>query len=98
MWLEIILGLIAWAILAFLGVKIFHDIEHKKQQRRYKEEDDKGRKGTIQPGRESIISGSAGNNYAKSEINDAVQSAKRELLQSRDVGEHDSDSTEPVED
>jgi hypothetical protein len=84
MWLEIIIGIIIWCVVVWFGLKILEEFNLKKLKRRYNEEDDPGFKagpGTLP---EEGVGFRTGGSDSKGEpdIQDAIEHAKQELLQS----------------
>lgn len=96
MWIEITVGVVVWSVIAYYSIKLIDDIKMKKMKRGYNPDEDKGRKFTP----EAIIGSGVGyrengtTDERKSELQDALEHAKQELLQGGASGSDTSDSTD----
>jgi len=98
MWIELFIGLVIWCVLVWFTLKIIEDIKIRRMKRRYKEEDDPGRKGEAANQSEWKPNGvgfreSGKHTERKPDLQNAVINAKRELLQGGASGV-DNDTTE----
>jgi hypothetical protein len=87
MWIEIIVGYIAFCVIVYFSIRTYEEFNIRKQRRRYKEEDDIGRRQKEEVSekaeRKSRGSPKGIRNSAtgKRGIQERVEHAKRELLQ-----------------
>ena len=83
-WPEGILGFITWCVFVYCSIAIYEEFKARKQRRRYKEEDDIGRKRPEEKAegesRESQ-SGVRVSTTRERKLQKSVEHAKRELLQ-----------------
>ncbi len=86
-WPEGIVGFIAWLVIVYFSLKTFEEFNIRKQRRRYKEEDDIGRRqkedteeSEAAPGKSQ--SGVRVSKAGKRKLQKSVEHAKQELIQS----------------
>ena len=81
-WPEAVVVFIAWGVIVYFSIKTFEEFNIRKQRRRYKEEDDIGRKYEEGEGPRagSGQSGVRVSTTRKRELQKSVEHAKQELL------------------
>ena len=94
MWIEVIsISVVGW-IMIFFGIKLYDDFKLKRLRRGYNKDDDPSVK--IEGANPGMgYRGSNKTNTTKPELQDAVEHAKRELLQDRASGSSVADE-QPV--
>lgn len=84
-WPEAVVGFISWCVIVYFSIKTFEEFNIRKQRRRYKEEDDIGRKRPEESPEAEGKSGTAQSGVRvsttrKRKLQKSVEHAKRELL------------------
>ena len=82
-WAHALVGFIAWCVIVYFSLKIIEEFKSRRQKRRYRQEDDIGRK-RQDPGAEGESGGFQPrvriSKTRKRKLQESVEHAKRELL------------------